>query len=229
MLNLKKNWWKIACVLLLLYTIIGGLLFDVPRRAILYETIRNQYFHVCMWFTMITMMTVSLVYSIKYLSNFNIKNDSYASNAAGVSILFGIMGVVTGAIWAKFTWSQTPLLSLSGWWVNDVKLNGAAICMLVYIAYLVLRSAIDDEQRRGKISAVFNIFAYVQMIVFLIILPRLTDSLHPGNGGNPGFSQYDLDNKMRMVFYPAYIGWTLLAVWIMNLRVRTENLKRNFD
>lgn len=229
MIDIKKHWWKIVCVLLMLYTIIGGFLMDVPRRAILNETIRNQYFHVCMWFTMITMMTVSLVYSIKYLRNFKVQHDTYAFSAASVSILFGLMGTITGAIWAKFTWSETPLLSIQGWWVNDVKLNGAAICMLVYIAYMVLRSAIDDEQRKAKISAVFNIFAYVQMIVFLIILPRLTDSLHPGNGGNPGFSQYDLDSKMRMVFYPAFFGWTLLAVWIMNLKARTEKLNRITD
>jgi heme exporter protein C len=62
------------------------------------------------------------------------------------------------------------------------------------------------------------------MLVFIMILPRLTDSLHPGNGGNPGFGSYDLDNKMRMVFYPAVIGWTLLAAWIAEIRVRLKRL-----
>jgi heme exporter protein C len=58
------------------------------------------------------------------------------------------------------------------------------------------------------------------MIVLLFILPRLTDSLHPGNGGNPGFNKYDMDNQMRMVFYPAVIGWILMGVWVMQIRVR---------
>jgi heme exporter protein C len=58
------------------------------------------------------------------------------------------------------------------------------------------------------------------MIVLLFILPRLTDSLHPGNGGNPGFNKYDMDNQMRMVFYPAVIGWILIGVWVMQIRVR---------
>src|ERR1700676_4355565 len=77
--------------------------------------------------------------------NFDNKNDIYASEAANVSIMFGILGIITGSIWAKFTWSQWPLLSIKGWWVNDVKLNGAAVCMLVYMAYLVLRSSLDEE------------------------------------------------------------------------------------
>ena len=63
------------------------------------------------------------------------------------------------------------------------------------------------------------------MLVFIMILPRLTDSLHPGNGGNPVFGKYDLDNHMRMVFYPAVIGWTLLAVWIAEIRIRIKRLK----
>ncbi|CAA9235376.1 MAG: Cytochrome c-type biogenesis protein CcmC, putative heme lyase for CcmE [uncultured Adhaeribacter sp.] len=59
----------------------------------------------------------------------------------------------------------------------------------------------------------------------LFILPRLTDSLHPGNGGNPGFSSYDLDNNMRMVFYPAVIAWTLLGIWLVNVKARLEILQ----
>jgi heme exporter protein C len=63
------------------------------------------------------------------------------------------------------------------------------------------------------------------MIVFIIILPRMTDSLHPGSGGNPGFNVYDLDRTMRLVFYPAIIGWALLALWIAEIRVRIHRLR----
>ena len=110
------------------------------------------------------------------------------------------------------------------WWVNDAKLNGAAITLLAYFAYLILRNSMDEEQKRARISAVYNIFSYVMLIVFLMILPRMTDSLHPGNGGNPGFGGYDLDSSMRMVFYPAVIGWTLLGVWIMTIKIRMKVL-----
>jgi heme exporter protein C len=72
---------------------------------------------------------------------------------------------------------------------------------------------------------VYNIFAWVMLIVFLLILPRMTDSLHPGNGGNPGFGKYDLDNGMRLVFYPAIIGWSLLGAWLASLGIRLRQLE----
>lgn len=215
---MKKNWWKILATLLLIYTIVAGFLTDVPALPILHETIRNQYFHVCMWFAMTILFTVGLIYSIKYLSGQKQNDDIVASESVNVGILFGILGIITGSIWAKYTWGA--------WWANDVKLNGAAITMLAYFAYAILRNAIPDEQKRGKVAAVYNIFAYVMMLVFIQIYPRMTPaSLHPGNGGNPGFSVYDLDNTMRMVFYPAVVGWTLLGVWIMSLRIRIQKIK----
>jgi heme exporter protein C len=174
-----------------------------------------------MWFGMIIILLVSLIYSIKYLSGFNLQHDIIASEAANVGILFGILGISTGSVWANFTWGD--------WWVNDAKLNGAAITLLFYLAYVILRSSLEEEHKRAKVSAIYNIFAYVLLIVFLLILPRMTDSLHPGNGGNPGFGKYDLDSNMRLVFYPAIIGWTLLGVWMMNLGVRIKNIKMHND
>ncbi|MBN8702120.1 MAG: cytochrome c biogenesis protein CcsA [Bacteroidetes bacterium] len=211
-----KHWWKALSVLLLIYTISAGFLFEVPALAILNETIRNLYFHVTMWFSMIIILLVSLIHSIKYLRKQELHNDIVASEAANVGILLGALGLVTGSIWAKFTWGT--------WWVSDSKLNGAAISMLIYLAYLILRSSVDDVQKRAQLTAVYNVFAYTMLIVFIMIVPRLNDSLHPGNGGNPGFGGYDLNNNMKLVFYPAIIGWTLLATWILSIRIRAKKL-----
>jgi len=213
---MKKNWWKVLSVVLVLYTIIGGFLLPVPKMQILHETIRNLYFHVTMWFGMIIILTISIVNSIKYLSNQKISNDIIADEASKVGLLFGIAGCITGSLWAKYTWGA--------WWVADAKLNGAAISLLFYFAYQILRSSISDETNRARIAAVYNIFAYIMFIIFIMVLPRMVDSLHPGNGGNPGFGKYDLDKNMRMVFYPAIIGWTLIGVWIMNIGIRIRNL-----
>lgn len=214
---MKNNWWKILAVILILYSIVAGFLIDVPRLPILHETIRNLFFHVTMWFSMILLLMISLINGIRYLSKSNINYDIIAEESARVGIVFGILGLITGSIWAKNTWGA--------WWVNDAKLNGAAASMLVYFAYLLLRGSIDDEHKRARISSVYNIFAFTLMLVFIMILPRLTDSLHPGNGGNPGFGSYDdLDNTMRKVFYPAVIGWILLSVWILNIRIRIRKI-----
>jgi heme exporter protein C len=213
---MKLQWWKWLSLVLIAYTIVAGFLMDVPRLAILHESIRNLYFHVTMWFTMIIIMLVSLVHGIKYLRSKKAEHDIVAEECARTGIVFGILGLITGSIWARFTWGA--------WWVNDPKLNGAAATLLVYFAYILLRNSLDDSEKRARISAVYSIFAYSLMLVFIGILPRMTDSLHPGNGGNPGFSNYDVDRSMQLVFYPAVIGWALLAYWISEIRVRIQRL-----
>lgn len=213
---MKKHWWKALGVVLVIYTIVFGFIGEVPRLPILNETIRNLYFHVTMWFSMVILMTASLVYSIKYLRNGDLTTDLKGKELAITGFFMASLGLLTGTLWAKFTWGT--------FWTNDPKLNGTAVTMLIYLAYFVLRGSVDDPQKRGRLSAVYNIFAYVMMIVFIGILPRLTDSLHPGNGGNPGFGGYDLDGTMRIVFYPAIIGWTLIGIWITNLKIRYQKL-----
>jgi heme exporter protein C len=217
----KQLWWKILAVVLVIYTISAGFILDVPRLPILNETIRNLYFHVTMWFGMMIILFVSLFYSIKYLSSNDIRHDMVASEAANVGIFLGLLGLTTGMVWAQFTWGD--------WWVNDPKLNGAAITMLIYLAYLILRNSLDEEQKRARVAAVYNIFAYIMLIVFLMILPRMTDSLHPGNGGNPGFGGYDLNNNMKLVFYPAILGWSLIGTWLLTLRVRLRKIERHLN
>jgi len=223
MAMLKQNWWKILAIFLVFYTLISGFLSDVPRLPILNETIRNLYFHVTMWFGMLILLFVSLIYSIKYLSSNKLEDDLIAIESANVGILMGFIGIFTGMIWAKFTWGA--------FWVNDPKLNGAAISLLIYLAYLILRISLTDEIRKAKLSAVYNVFAYVMLLVFIMVMPRLNgvDSLHPGNGGNPAFSSYDLDANMRKVFYPAVIGWTLIGVWMMTLRIRIKKIEQKIS
>ncbi|MFP5081062.1 cytochrome c biogenesis protein CcsA [Pedobacter sp. JCM 36344] len=212
-----KSWWKILGSVLVIYTTIGGLLLGVPRLAILNETIRNLYFHVPMWFSMLTLFSISVWYSIKYLLSTNQTDDLKAVESVNVGIVFSLLGLVTGSIWAKFTWGQ--------YWSFDVKQNFTAIAILLYFAYLVLRNSIDEEQKRAKISAIYNIFAFPMMVVLILVLPRLQDSLHPGNGGNPGFNSYDLDSRMRAVLYPAFLGWSIIGYWIYTIRFRIRSLE----
>ncbi len=256
-----------------------GLTF--PYRNILYETIRNLFFHVPLWFGMIIIFYAASIFSCRYLyqptdkykskfragtlvsfiiliASFFVIPKSMASlgiiikSIAGVGlmvgvtgwfitlktvtnrehedfktlaltqvgILFGILGLITGAVWAKWTWGE--------WWSFDVKQNMSAIAMLIYLAYLVLRSSFDDYETQARISSVYNIFAFATLIPLLFVFPRLYDSLHPGNGGNPGLGGEDLDNTMRMVFYPAIIGWTLLGVWLADLVFRYKKIQQKY-
>jgi len=183
-----------------------------PYRNVLGETIRNLYFHVSLWFAMFILLTAAVVYSIKYLNKGNIKDDHRAYALISIAVVYGLLGCATGSVWAKHTWGT--------WWTTDVKLNMSAVFMLIYLAYFVLRGSFQDEIKRARLTSVYNIFAFASIIPLLFVIPRLVDSLHPGNGGNPGFGGEDLDNTMRMAFYPAIIGMTLLGLWIANLRYR---------
>ncbi|MBM3412167.1 MAG: ABC transporter permease [Bacteroidetes bacterium] len=224
---MKKHWWKILTVLLLVYTFIAGLLGPVPRLPLLQETIRNLYFHVCMWFAMMILFMVSVVHSIRYLNTLKPELDRAARLYAGTGILFGLLGYGTGAIWASFTWADPniPILDSFSTIARDPKLIGAAVALLVYAAYMILRDSINDIDKRARISAVYNIFAFVLLFPAIWILPRVLPSLHPGNDGNPALDvKNDISADMRMVFYPAVLGWTLLGVWITQLKIRLQVL-----
>jgi len=171
------QWWKITGIILVGYALTWGLITPVPDKAILEQSIRNLFYHVPMWFGMILLLAGSLVKAIAFLSKGKMEDDIQSAALAQVGVLFGMMGIFTGMIWAKNTWGA--------YWTADPKLNSAAIGMLMYF----------------------------------------TDSLHPGNGGNPGFNSYDLDAKLRLIFYPAVIGWTLIGYWIANLQIRIKKIE----
>ncbi|MEC7895731.1 MAG: cytochrome c biogenesis protein CcsA [Bacteroidota bacterium] len=212
------KWIKIICIFLLAYVTIAGFLFDVPALPILNEAIRILFFHVPMWFTMIFLLFISAINSYYYISKGRINYDIKSNEYANVGVFFGILGIISGMLWAKFTWGT--------YWTNDPKLNGSALGLLIYFSYFVLRGSVKDELNKAKISSVYNIFAFAMLIPLIFILPRMTDSLHPGNGGNPGFNVYDMNSQLRIVFYPAVIGFILLGIWITNIRVKIKILNK---
>ena len=216
-----KKWIKVAAIVILIFVHFAGLIFMVPRREIVNETIRAIYFHVPMWFGMIYLFCMSLYYAIKYLRNPSHELDRKSVEYANVGLVFGIFGILTGMIWAYFAWGD--------YWHGDPKQNGAAITLLVYLAYFVLRGSVDNDEQRARLSAVYNIFAFAAMVPLIFIIPRITDSLHPGSGGNPGFNMYDLDNRMRPIFYLANIGWILIGVWLVSLRLRLSVLNEKIN
>lgn len=217
MFNLKNHWWKLAGILLMLYVVFAGMLLDVPDLPVIRQSIRNIYFHVGMWFSMLFIMMVSLVYSIRYLRYYNADDDLHAVTAVNTGLVFGILGLITGMIWAKYTWGQ--------FWVNDPKLNGAVVGLLTYFAYLILRSSVEGGEKKASLAAVYNIFAFVLFFVFIMIIPRMAESsIHPGTTGNPALSTGDLDPSMRKIFFPAIAAWFILSWWVYKVFYRISHL-----
>jgi heme exporter protein C len=213
---MKLSWWKILAIVCLVYAVVAGMLFPVPAKPIINESIRNLYYHVPMWFSMLTLMTVSVVYSVLYLRKSKLELDIKARFYATTGMVLGLLGITTGSIWANYTWGAP--------WSNDIKQILAAVALLIYAAYFVLRNSIEDIDKKARVSAVYNIFAYTMLFPTLFIIPRLYESLHPGGEGNPAMSQNDIDPLMRLVFWPAVLGWTLLGVWITTLYIRLQKI-----
>ncbi len=201
-----------------------GFLIKIPvLDGRLQQSIRNLFFHVPLWFGMMTLLIVSVIYAIKYLRSQNLMHDFYSAEYARTGLVFGTLGIITGAIWANYQWGQP--------WSGDPKQNGAAIALLIYFAYFVLRGSMNDIDKKARVSAVYNIFAFAMLFPTIWILPRLTESLHPGgrgSEGNPGLNGADLAPEMRLVFWPAVIGWTLVGVWITTLRIRLRIYHEKF-
>ena len=170
-----------------------------------------------MWFGMVLLFLLSVYYSILYLRNPSQQFDIRSVEYANVGLVFGILGMITGMLWANYTWGSP--------WHGDPKQNGAAIALLVYLAYFVLRGSVENEEQKARLSAVYNIFAFAAMVPLIFIIPRMTSSMHPGSGGNPGFNMYDLDSRMRLVFYPAVMAWFLIGMWIVSIRVKMRELE----
>ena len=197
------------------FNTISGVRF--PYRNILNETIRNTFFHVALWFAMFVLLVVGLYHAVQYLRTGIYDHDIQSSSFNRIAIMFGVLGLITGSIWAKFTWNT--------FWTTDVKLNMTAVAMLIYLAYLVLRGSSSDHDKRARISAAYSIFAFLALIPLVFVIPRLTDSLHPGNGGNPALGGEDLDYTLRLFFYPSIIALILLGTWMAALLTRYERIK----
>ncbi len=201
--------------------IAGGILIQIPEIPILEQTARNIFFHVPMWMAMFAMFSVSFIYSIRNLNSPDLIFDIKAESAAKVGMVFGICGLLTGSLWARFTWGT--------WWTfAEPKMNLAALAMMIYVAYFVLRSAFDDEEKRAKVSAVYNIFAVTTIPFLLYVVPRQLTSLHPGADGNPAFSEITAA-ELRFILYPAMIGFIAVAFWIYDIVHRYKTVQSRIE
>ncbi len=210
--NLIIGW--VTCVLL------AAFLLNIPKINILEHTARNLYFHVPMWFTMMAAVFVSAYHSFKVLKTGDLVEDIRALQAARVGAFFGVLGLLTGIVWSKFTW----YVGTDIWWNMDPRQYMVSLQLLIYGAYFVLRSALDDPRKRSRIAAVYNLFAATTTPFLLYVIPRQMESLHPGAEGNPAFSEIT-DPLMRLVFYPAIIGFIGIFWIVYTQRVRISLLK----
>lgn len=206
-----------------LTTVMTFALLSPQRVAMLGETTKNMYFHVSMSFTATIAFLASMWFSIQLLRTKNLDLDLKAEAAAGLGLLFNVLAMITGAIWARFTWGQ--------FWNWDPKQTSIFILLLVYLTYFVLRSAIESSEKRARLAAVYNIFAFPSVIFLYFVLPRLVGGLHPGSDKgdvNPAVSS-TTDPMIRVFLYSTTFGFIALFFWLHNLRYRQLKLAQAVD
>lgn len=195
-----------------------GVMGPVSNLPILEHTARNLYFHVPMWFVLYAGAIAGAWHAGRYLATGRTVHDVRSEAAWMVSTVAGVTALVTGVVWARFTWYQGTGL----WWSPEPRQNMVAVQLLISGAYFILRGSLDRPRQRARLSAVYALFATASMPFLTYVLPRRMASLHPGAEGNPAFSEMDIASDMRWIFYLAAVGFLLLGWWLYTQRVRAK-------
>jgi heme exporter protein C len=133
-------------------------------------------FHVPMAMVAFIAFLFGTVYSIQYLRKKDPDYDRRARAASAAGFLFTILATVTGSIWARFSWGT--------FWNWDPRETSIFILLLIYAAYFLLRTLLEEgEDKKARIAAVYNIIAFISVPFLMFVVPRITQSLHPGGGG----------------------------------------------
>jgi len=195
--------------------IILGLALPIPDIPALGDKARVLYFHVPMSWISVLAFFMSMWYSIRYLKTRDINYDIKSFSSAQLGFLFCILATATGSLWAKFSWGS--------FWNWDPRQTSIFILLLIYGAYFALRSAIESEDQRAKLSSVYAIIAAVTVPFFVFIMPRIVESLHPDPIINTQ-GKINMDSSMLTIFLSSLVGFTMFYLWMLNLKIRIEKL-----
>lgn len=194
-------------------------LFIAPDEATMHEIQRIFYFHVPSWSASFSAFFIAFAASIAFLATRREQFDWLAVSAAEVGVIACTIGLVTGPLWAKPVWGV--------WWTWDARLTTTFILWLLYISYLLLRELIDEPGRRATLSAVFGIFAFLD-VPLVYLSNRLPRGQHPKpvifGGPNSG-----LDPTMGKVLGFCIFSALCLMVLVLVDRYRLESLRHQLD
>ncbi len=217
-----NTFWKVVLFVLMTLVIIAGITFPIvkspavwyefPNIPGLEEKAKIIFFHVpTAWLAVIAFMT-AMIQGIMYLRTNKFEHDAKSHSALQIGMVFTILATVTGSIWAKFTWGA--------FWHWDPRETSIFILLLIYGSLFALRSAIENEEKRARLSAVYSIFAFLTVPFFVFIMPRIMAGLHPGSADDTNAGpvvDFQMNATMQVVFYISLIAFTILFVWIWKL------------
>lgn len=210
------NFLKYGLFIWLTVVICFAIIAPIPAVGMMGERARILYFHVPTAWISTVAFVMALVYGVQYIRKRDILYDLKAASSAALGLIFAVLATVTGAIWAKFEWGA--------FWNWDPRQTSIFVLILVYGAYFALRSAVESEEQRAKLSSVYSILAGITVPFFIFIFPRIVESLHPDPLVNSS-GKIKMSTNMLIVFLSSLAGFTGLYAWMLNLRIRIAKLK----
>ena len=197
--------------------IVGAFLWPAPAQGFIGESSRIVFFHVpCAWTSALAFL-VAAGFSAAYLAHRNPRHDDVAAAAIRLGLLFAVLALVTGSLFAKIMWGS--------YWNWDPRESSFLLLIFLYAACLFLRAAVEDPERRARMSAAYSLFAAVLMPFLFFVAPRVTASLHPQTVINPQ-GKILMDGPTKAVFFGAMVGFSALFFWMLSLDARAAHLER---
>ncbi len=197
---------------------VAAVFFYAPLEAIMGQVQRVFYFHVAnAWVGMLGFL-VAAIGGIAYLRTGDRKWDIVGLAAIEISFVFFFIAIVSGSIWARGSWGT--------WWTWDPRLTTAAICELVYAAYFMLRSGIEDPDRRARFGAVYAILSFLSVPLTFISI-RIFRTIHPviiGSGAAGAEGSFDMTAKMLQTFMFSLFTFSLIFADLLWHRIRLGRL-----
>jgi len=226
--------WKIFLFLLLCFVSVAGIAFPIvqspskwyefPFIIGLEQNAKIIFFHVpTAWLTVIAFL-MSTIFSIQYLRKKNLDYDAKSYAASQLGIIFCILATVTGSVWSKFAWGS--------FWSWDPRQTSIFALLLIYGAWFALRSAIESEDKRATLSAVYSIIAFLTVPFFIFIMPRIMTGLHPGSADDTNAGpivDFKMNSSMMLIFFLSLAGFTILYFWMWNLGYKSIILKEKIN
>lgn len=192
---------------------------NAPTERVMGEVQKVFYFHIGTAWTALLGFILAGLFSVVYLVTKDLKWDRYQVAAIEVSLIFFLITIVLGSIWARPAWNT--------WWTWDPRLTTAAVTELIYVAYFMLRQGIDDPDRRARFGAVYALVGGLSApITFFAI--RLFRTIHPvviGGSNAEAEGGFSMSADMRTAFFFALFAFTIIFIDLFWNRIRLGDLQ----
>lgn len=211
MKSCEKRLWPL--ILLLTAGLLYAVFFLVPPAEGLGNLVRIAFFHIPVAWVSVLAFLVSAWYALRYLRRPGGRFDAISAESARLGLIFVVLATLSGAVFSKLTWGA--------YWNWDPRQTTIFVLLLIYAAYLTLRSVIADERRRARVSAIYALFSFLTVPFLVFIIPRFYFSLHPSPVLN-GSGSIDMNPVMLRILLLSLLDVTLIYIALLCHRVKCE-------